>query len=592
MYCVRNRILFIATSFLFFSQSISADTFIKTSSESFSPNWDGRNDTVEFRISKSALPRLFDWELVVKNAGDDIVKTFRADHRRKKGFSLFPFLQDENKLSPSEIVIPESILWSGEDSKGFLLPDGEYKYRLRLVTENKENLLSEEKSILLDSHSPSSELNAKTRVLFLGGDRSASRINISQKVSGEFGDNFTGEFLDSDGKVVKSYSWKLKEVPSNLSWDGSDFSNKQLPSGIYSYRLIGFDKGKNESATLLNDLTIRSETGGVDLYSDSKLYSFLPGSLKNSVRFHSFVSPKIKTDSYEIEIFQKNGIEEKSVYRIRDTGEPSSEWRWDLRNQAGDFISQGVYYYRLTIHSRYERYLSIPSFFQVTKDSFHLSLAVSPKEFTPDNDGKNDLLRIFLSAQGVPLQSWEITLYETPPDTDLKRKIKTWSGNGSPSEEIPWEGLDETGARVGSLSDFYFEWKFTDVLGRESGGTGGEFKTGILVLEEDNSLRISIPESQVEARWWTLPGKIRSLLNEFPGYKIEVQSHSSHQGDEEVNQVTTEERAKTAFEYFFSKSAPFGRVRYRGYGETLPLIPGSGKYEADKNHRIDFYLSP
>ncbi|RHX88189.1 OmpA family protein [Leptospira stimsonii] len=589
---MRIRTLPIASLLLIFSGSLSADTFIKTSSDSFSPNWDGRNDTVEFKISKSALPRLFDWELIVKNAGDDVVKTFRADHRRKKGFSLFPFLHDENKLSPLEITIPESIPWSGEDSKGFLLPDGEYKYRLRLVTENKENLLSEEKSVLLDSHPPSSELNAKTRVLFLGGDRSASRINVSQKVSGEIGDNFTGEFSDSEGKVVKSYTWKLKDVPSNLSWDGTDFSNKQLPNGIYSYRLIGYDKGKNETVTLLNDLTIRNETGGVDLYSDSKLYSHLPGSVKNSVRFHSYISPKIKSDSYEIEIFQKNGNEEKSVYRVRDTGEPSSEWRWDLRNQSGDLISAGIYHYRLTIHSRYERYQSIPSFFQVTKDSFELSISVSPKEFTPDNDGKNDFLKISLSVQGVPLQSWETTLYEIPPYTDLKRKIKTWSGNGPPSEEIPWEGMDENGVRVGSLSNFYFEWKYTDILGRESSGNGAEFKTGILVLEEDKALRISIPESQVEARWWTLPGQIRSLLNEFPGYKIEVQSHSSHQGDEEVNQVTTEERAKTAFEYFFSKSAPFGRVRFRGYGETLPLIPGSGKYEADKNQRIDFYLSP
>ncbi|MBM9579358.1 OmpA family protein [Leptospira sp. 201903070] len=589
---MRNRIQFIIASCLFFSYSLNADTFIKTSSESFSPNWDGRNDTVEFRISKSALPRLFDWELVVKNAGDDIVKTFRADHRRKRGFSLLPFLQDENTLSPLEITIPESILWSGEDSKGFLLPDGEYKYRLRLVTENKENLLSEEKSILLDSHPPNSELGSKTRVLFLTGDRSSSRINISQKAIGESGDNFTGEFLNSEGKVVKSYSWKYKEVPSNLSWDGTDYSNKQLPSGIYSYRLTAFDKGKNESITLLNDLTIRNETSGVDLYSDSKLYSYLPGSVKNSIRFHTFISPKIKSDSYEIEIFQKNGNEEKNVYRLRDTGEPSPEWRWDLRNQAGDFISSGIYHYRLTIHSRYERYQSFPSFFQITKDSFELSVSVSPKEFTPDNDGKNDVLKISLDAQGIPLQFWEITLYETPPYTGLKKKIKTWSGNGAPCQEIHWEGLDETGVRVGSLSDFYFDWKFTDVLGRESSGSGAEFKTGILVLEEDSHLRISIPESQVEARWWSLPGKVRSLLNEFPGYKIEVQSHSSHQGDEEVNQVTTEERARIASEYFFSKSVPFGRIRFRGYGETLPLIPGSGKYEADKNQRIDFYLSP
>lgn len=560
-----NGIRLIATSFLLFNFPLHPNTFLKTNTEVFSPNWDGKNDVLEFRISKSALPRLSDWELVIKNSGDDIVKIFKADHRRKRGFSFFGLLQDDTQLSPLEITIPESILWFGEDSKGFLLPDGEYKYRLRLVTENKENLLSEEKTILLDSHSPSSEINTKTRILFLNGDRNSSRINISQKVSGEFSDYFTGEFLDSEGKVVKSYTWKFKDVPSVLIWDGTDFSNKQLSNGVYSYRLIGSDKVKNESISVISDLTIRNEMIGVDMFSDSKIYSYQPGSLKNSAKFTFYVSPKLKSDSYEIEIFQRNGNEEKNVYRLREIGEPGAEWKWDLKNQTGNFISAGTYFCRLTVHSRYERYQSIPSSFEVSKESFDLNLSLSTKEFSPDNDGKNDLLKIYLSHQGIPLQSWEITLYEIPPYTSLKRKIKTWSGEGQPGSEIFWEGLDESGVRIGSLSEFYFEWKYTDILGRESNGKGAEFKTTILVLEEDHSLRISIPESQVEARWWSLPGKIRSLLNEFPGYKIELQSHSSHQGDEEVNQVGTEERARETLEYFFPR-------RYHSEGSVFEVM--------------------
>lgn len=142
---MRNGIRFITSSFFLFNFSLHANAFLKTNTDVFSPNWDGRNDVLEFKISKSALPILSDWELVIQNSRDDVVKTFKADHRRKRGFSFFPFLQDDTKLSPLEITIPESIFWFGEDSKGFLLPDGEYKYKLRLITENKENLLSEEK---------------------------------------------------------------------------------------------------------------------------------------------------------------------------------------------------------------------------------------------------------------------------------------------------------------------------------------------------------------------------------------------------------------------------------------------------------------
>lgn len=309
---MRNGIRFIIFSFFLFNFSLHANAFLKTNADVFSPNWDGRNDVLEFKISKSALPILSDWELVIQNSRDDVVKTFKADHRRKRGFSFFPFLQDDTKLSPLEITIPESIFWFGEDSKGFLLPDGEYKYRLRLITENKENLLSEEKTVFLDSRPPSSEIGAKTRVLFFTGDRNSSRITITQKVSGEFTDVFTGEFADSEGKVVKSYSWKFKEVPSVLNWDGTDFSNKQLSNGVYTYRLIGSDKGKNESVSVLSDLTIRNESIGADMFCDSKLYSYLPGSLKNFVQFSIYVSPKLKADSYEIEIFQKKKTRKKA----------------------------------------------------------------------------------------------------------------------------------------------------------------------------------------------------------------------------------------------------------------------------------------
>lgn len=101
-------------------------------------------------------------------------------------------------------------------------------------------------------------------------------------------------------------------MPSVLIWDGTDFSNKQLSNGIYTYRLIGSDKVKNESISVISDLTIRNEMIGVDMFSDSKIYSYQPGSLKNSARFTFYVSPKLKSDSYEIEVFQKKGNEKKS----------------------------------------------------------------------------------------------------------------------------------------------------------------------------------------------------------------------------------------------------------------------------------------
>ncbi|EMY79357.1 hypothetical protein LEP1GSC060_2604, partial [Leptospira weilii serovar Ranarum str. ICFT] len=48
---MRNGIRFITTSFFFFNFSIYPSAFLKTNTDAFSPNWDGRYDVLEFKIS-------------------------------------------------------------------------------------------------------------------------------------------------------------------------------------------------------------------------------------------------------------------------------------------------------------------------------------------------------------------------------------------------------------------------------------------------------------------------------------------------------------------------------------------------------------
>lgn len=100
-------------------------------------------------------------------------------------------------------------------------------------------------------------------------------------------------------------------MPSVLIWDGTDFSNKQLSNGIYTYRLIGSDKVKNESISVISDLTIRNEMIGVDMFSDSKIYSYQPGSLKIRQGLHFMFPLNLNRILTKLKFFKRKGTKKK-----------------------------------------------------------------------------------------------------------------------------------------------------------------------------------------------------------------------------------------------------------------------------------------
>ncbi|TGK07558.1 cell envelope biogenesis protein OmpA [Leptospira semungkisensis] len=574
---------------IFLSHSISANSLITTESGTFSPNWDGNSDFMKFKIQTSSLPKLQDWELTIRSASGDAVRKFEAGKLRKKGFTLF---SDENEFAPEDIYLPSSLEWNGENETGDLAGDGYYTYQLLLLTANKEKILSEEATFYLDARAPKVEANCKTKLLLVD-DRNLAKIFIQQKASGESTDMFVGEFLDSEGRSIKSYSWRTKDLPFQLVWDGTDSNGRMVSPGLYSYRLTGRDSAGNESSDKVENLSVRNESSGIDLNTDGELFPSDPSNSLNHIKFSAFISSKLKSDSYEWEIFKNKPEDENLVYSQKGLGEPSAEWVWEPKNKEAKSLDAGIYYYRLTVFSRYDKYISLPKKFVLSNESPKFSYDVFPNGLTPDGDWQKDILEIHLRSKSLPLSSWKISILESFGDEESReeRTVRSWSGQGNGPEKLIWYGLDDQGRRIGSLAPIRVILSYKDIFGGEGDVTLGSVQTDILIVKEKEGFRFSIPNRIYEDRWWTLPSRVKSVLAKFPGYKVELQYHTSHRGDDEYNLRFSEEKARKIFQSLFGKDYEFGRYRFRGYGETLPLIPGNGSYEVDRNERVDFFLS-
>jgi len=101
------------------------------------------------------------------------------------------------------------------------------------------------------------------------------------------------------------------------------------------------------------------------------------------------------------------------------------------------------------------------------------------------------------------------------------------------------------------------------------------YETGSFVLKET-----SLPELN----------KLIDFLNKNIGVKIEIEGHTDNIGDVNSNQILSENRSKKVFEYLLEKGVPEGRLSYKGYGETRPIVTNNNAADRAKNRRTEFII--
>ncbi|MCE9498943.1 MAG: hypothetical protein K8R21_00245 [Leptospira sp.] len=230
----------------------------------------------------------------------------------------------------------------------------------------------------------------------------------------------------------------------------------------------------------------------------------------------------------------------------------------------------------------YEKIISLNS------KRLKVNLDIDPDDFTPDGDGDDDLLEIFVNVRNSSVNVWELTLYETGlSGSSPRRKIKVWKGDRNPAERIVWDGHGDDTLPIGSLAKLELEFTYEDEMKNIGTKRFNNFQTGVLVTDSDGTLHIAIPEILVKESESSIIRKIRSLLKLYPGYKMEVQSHSAQAGKDLENLSKTEARAKRLFKLIFGKEFPEEKYRYRGYGEVEPQLNLQNEYSEEKNNRIE-----
>lgn len=84
--------------------------------------------------------------------------------------------------------------------------------------------------------------------------------------------------------------------------------------------------------------------------------------------------------------------------------------------------------------------------------------------------------------------------------------------------------------------------------------------------------------------------QIIAIMDRYPAYKLIISGHTDSVGEEDSNQVLSEDRARACFQYLLVNGVEVNRMSYKGYGETMPIANNSTQEGRRFNRRVEFEL--
>ncbi|MBK6604449.1 MAG: OmpA family protein [Leptospiraceae bacterium] len=580
----------------FFTSSLISEEVeslvLETPKVFFSPNFDDVNDTMIFKIKYIGSRKPVDWKIHIADENGKVIKIFSADlrHKRKRGFYAYLFSGDK-ELEPLKVEIPEQIEWLGNDNTGKILSDGRYIHQMKVFFSDKSEIKSKPVSIYLDSTLPYARLSADNRFFTPNGDKIFDQLNIKQEVIADPADRWSGTFLNEKNEPIRTFQWDTKSIPKNLIWDGKDDRGILQDEGTYIYQLVGEDFSQNKITMTFENIYLSRSPDNIDIQQNLSTFSPNGDKVKDIVSFKPIALER-NISNWEMNIFKKDGTKEE-VFRTFAGETLPENIDWDGKNSTGKIVSDDTYLLRLKLTVGSKVLKSPERKITVNTKEKKIYFRLSSKSFTPDGDEDSDFLEIFPELDNFTIRTWKITILHNYQLNDKMKTqvIKKWKGIGQPGKRIVWDGYADNGILIGSLSNLEIHFSFRNELNELQFFKVKEFKTGILVTKKEEKLRISIPESTLKKDESDILNEIKKILSVYPGYKVQIQTHSKQPGDDKQNMKRTEARAKDLFKKMFNRDMDFERYTYQAYGEVEPLFYDEDEYKQEMNDRFDVLLT-
>ncbi|MBN1837485.1 MAG: OmpA family protein [Spirochaetales bacterium] len=558
----------------------ATEVFLAVDLGTFSPNADGVKDTITISPKLKVTEGVSAFEFRVLNEAGQAVRSFRAQNRR-----------------------PEDFVWDGLDNQGRRQPDGPYRAELILDYQKGDHHEVRTSAFRIDTQPPTVELTADYGLFSPDGDGLKDELPVRQSSSSE--ELWEGQFLNARGEVVRSLFWKGQAA--DFRWDGKDENGNKIPDGAYTYRISGTDAAGNKVSRELKGLTIDTRPTSAFLTVTGDGFSPNGDRIRDTIEFRPIVGLTAGIQSWTLEMVHEQAGVQKSF-----TGGPPVPERvvWDGRGDSGP-AREGAYQAVLEVQylkGDLPQAQSTP--FKLDVSAPEVELAVSPKPFSPDNDGVDDELNIQIKVQDLTgVADWRMDIVD--PAGHLFWSV---SGKGAPTERIIWNGVSQTGELVQSAEDYTILMAIQDKLGNAR-KVEGKIPVDVLVIREGDRLKIriasitfpansadlaAVTELDKAARNDRTLARLFEIFNKYSSYRILIEGHANITrlwSQEEMDKENQEEliplslaRAQAVKDALVRLGLDGSRISVSGLGGSNPIVPFTDEENRWKNRRVEFIL--
>ncbi|MFP4151934.1 MAG: FlgD immunoglobulin-like domain containing protein [Alkalispirochaeta sp.] len=430
---------------------------VRATTPVFSPNGDGRIDSVRFLQTTDEAER---WIAVIASAQAGGEAPSAVDPPAASDLQAEP---DAPIVLGSNVVRAfqwsgtpaDEIEWDGRNEAGETVPDGSYRYTL--LGEDRAGNIVRSTPIELDldtretpvfviptvTEEPVVDVTGGNTTFSPNGDGVQDEIYLATDLADPRGaERFEMEILDETDTVVARVSGV--GVPErNYPWDGRRNDGTLAGDGEYRARLTVSYRHGNRPQAQSTPFTIDTTPPEVSVAIADETRVF---------------SPDGDGDKDTILLEQRSSREKRwnaRIVRARD-GATVRSWElsgelepieWDGTDDDGEIVPDDAYRYEVVgvdDGGNLAR-ATTPSFRSDTRE-IEIGVRISEEAFSPNNDGVLDEVTISPQVNtDLDVSAWSVAIFpdgETPDDA-----VFTRDGDGG-LQTVRWDGTDDAGRRL------------------------------------------------------------------------------------------------------------------------------------------------
>lgn len=390
--------------------STPPSALVRTASVIFSPDGDGRLDTITFTQETSKEKN---WYGAIYDESGKVVKEY-----------------DFGELPPA------SVTWDGINDSG-LIVDGNYIYRLTSTDPAGNTVTAETVAFSLDT--------GTTEVLFTAGDRAFSPNNdkikdvivlTPQLKSKSVIAYYEMRILDESGNTVRTFSDTKKALPASFQWNGTDDAGDRCADGTYTAQL--FTRADNGSENTVTTQAFVLDTSYPEVAAATPYLTFSPnGDGKKDTLPVTITATR--ENRWVCQIIDAEG----GVVRSMASEKPDM-FIWDGTDENGNIVPDGTYAFSAeTVDEAGNAARADIRNIVVDNRPVKAYLTAGYDKFSPNGDGFRDAQNFSIMvtpADGIESWSFAIT-------SDTGKKVREWSSRDSADvpSEIVWDGAASDG---------------------------------------------------------------------------------------------------------------------------------------------------